>query len=105
LPDRVSNAPVTAGAAYATEAVVFDGPDGRCAVWECAPGVFPRVKDERASFMYVLSGEATVTDADGTAHELTAGSVLVLPYGWVGQWDIRTTIRKVYVHTTPILTK
>jgi uncharacterized cupin superfamily protein len=101
LPAEVPMEPVTRGARTAKEAVLFDGPDGLCAVWECEPGVYPRVKDRRGSFMYIISGDATITDQDGTSHELTAGSVLALPYGWVGTWDIRRTIRKVYVHSTP----
>jgi uncharacterized cupin superfamily protein len=112
LPVRVSNEPVASGTLFASEAVLFaseavlfNGPDGRCAIWECEPGVFAPVKDGRGSFGYIISGEATITDEDGTSHELTAGSVVVLPYGWVGRWDIRTTIRTFYVHITPILDK
>jgi uncharacterized cupin superfamily protein len=101
LPAEVPMEPVTRGARTAKEAVVFDGPDGHCAVWECEPGMYPRVKDKRGSFMYILSGEATITDQDGTSHELTTGSVLALPCGWEGTWDIRRTIRKVYIHSTP----
>jgi uncharacterized cupin superfamily protein len=96
--------PVASGAPTATEAVVFDGPDGYCAIWECEPGVYLRVNDKRGSFMYIISGEATITDNDGTAHELTAGSVIALPYGWVGTWDIRRAIRKFYVHSTRVQT-
>jgi uncharacterized cupin superfamily protein len=81
---------------------VFNGPDGFFAIWACDAGVFPRVKDKRGSFMYILSGDATIVDAGGTSHELTADSVLVLPFGWAGTWHIRQTIRKVYLHTTPV---
>jgi uncharacterized cupin superfamily protein len=64
--------------------------------------VFPRVKDKRGSFMYILSGDATIVDQGGTSHELTADSVLVLPFGFAGTWHIRETIRKIYLHTTPV---
>jgi uncharacterized cupin superfamily protein len=101
LPEVVSMAPVLEGAPFAREKTVFDGADGFFAIWACDAGVFPRVKDKRGSFMYILSGDATIVDEDGTAHELTADSVLVLPFGWVGTWHIRETIRKVYLHTTP----
>ena len=37
------------------------------------------------------------TDAGGTAVELTAGDVLVLPKGWSGRWDILEPVRKLYV--------
>ena len=101
LPEVVSMAPILEGAPFAHEKTVFDGADGFFAIWACDAGVFPRVKDKRGSFMYILSGDATIVDEDGTSHELTADSVLVLPFGWVGTWHIRETIRKVYLHTTP----
>jgi uncharacterized cupin superfamily protein len=102
LPVRVPMEPIVSGAPFAYEKVVYDGADGFFAVWACDAGVYPRVKDRRGSFMYILAGDATITDRDGGRHELTPGSVLVLPYGWAGRWDIRRTIRKVYLHTTPV---
>jgi uncharacterized cupin superfamily protein len=101
LPEEISMAPVLEGAPFAYEKKVFDGADGLFAIWACGAGVFPRVKDKRGSFMYIISGDATIVDEDGTSHELTADSVLVLPFGWAGTWHIRETIRKVYLHTTP----
>ena len=102
LPEVVSMEPIIEGAPFAHERTVFNGPDGFFAIWACDAGVFPRVKDKRGSFMYILSGDATIVDAGGTSHELTADSVLILPFGWVGTWHIRETIRKVYLHTTPV---
>ena len=99
LPEVVSMEPILEGVPFAHEKTVFDGADGFFAIWACGAGVFPRVKDKRGSFMYILSGDATIVDEDGTSHELTADSVLVLPFGWVGTWHIRETIRKVYLHT------
>jgi len=101
LPEVVSMEPILEGVPFAHEKTVFNGPDGFFAIWACGAGVFPRVKDKRGSFMYILSGDATIVDQDGTSHELTSDSVLVLPFGWVGTWHIRETIRKVYLHTTP----
>jgi uncharacterized cupin superfamily protein len=102
LPEEISMAPVLAGVPFALEKTVFDGAEGLFAVWACGAGVFPRVKDKRGSFMYIISGDATILDEDGTSHELTAGCALVLPFGWAGTWHIRETIRKVYLHTTPV---
>jgi uncharacterized cupin superfamily protein len=102
LPEVVSMDPILAGVPFAHEKTVLDGADGFFAIWACGAGVFPRVKDKRGSFMYIISGDATIVDEDGTSHELTADSVLVLPFGWVGTWHIRETIRKVYLHTTPV---
>jgi uncharacterized cupin superfamily protein len=102
LPEQVSMEPILSGVPFAYEKTVFDGADGFFAIWACGAGVFPRVKDKRGSFMYIISGDATIVDEDGTSHELTADCVLVLPFGWVGTWHIRETIRKVYLHTTPV---
>jgi uncharacterized cupin superfamily protein len=102
LPEKISMAPILAGVPFAHEKTVFDGADGLFAIWACGAGVFPRVKDKRGSFMYIISGDATIVDEDGTSHELTADCVLVLPFGWAGTWHIRETIRKVYLHTTPV---
>lgn len=102
LPVEISMEPMVSGAPFAYEVVVSDDRDGFFAVWACDAGVYPRVKDHRGSFMYILEGEATITDRDGVSHELTADSAIVLPYGWAGQWDIRRTIRKVYLHSTPV---
>ena len=102
LPEVVSMEPILQGVPFAHEKTVFDGAVGFFAIWACGAGVFPRVKDKRGSFMYIISGDATIVDEDGTSHELTADSVLVLPFGWAGTWHIRETIRKVYLHTTPV---
>jgi uncharacterized cupin superfamily protein len=102
LPEEISMAPVRSGVPVAHEKTITDDADGRYAVWACGAGVFPRVKDKRGSFMYIISGDASIVDQDGTSHELTAGSALVLPFGWRGAWHIRETIRKVYLHTTPV---
>jgi uncharacterized cupin superfamily protein len=102
LPDEVSMEPIVSGAPFAREDVLLDEADGFFAVWACDAGVYPRVKDRRGSFMYLLEGAGTITDKDGTTHELTADSVLILPFGWSGHWNITETIRKVYVHTTPV---
>jgi uncharacterized cupin superfamily protein len=102
LPEEISMAPVQSGVLVAHEKTVADSADGLFAVWACGAGVFPRVKDKRGSFMYILSGDASIVDESGSTHELTAGSALVLPFGWRGAWHIRETIRKVYLHTTPV---
>jgi len=101
LPEQVSLLPVAVGPEFAAERVISDDDSGLFAIWEAQPGTLPRVKDARGSSMYIFSGDATVHDTGGTAHELREGSVLVLPYRWEGRWEIRRTIRKVYAHTWP----
>ncbi len=63
LPEVVSMEPILEGVPFAHEKTVFSGADGFFAIWACGAGVFPRVKDKRGSFMYILSGDATIVDA------------------------------------------
>jgi uncharacterized cupin superfamily protein len=99
---EVSMAPVISGTPVAREDVIADTGQEFFAVWACDAGVFPRVKDKRGSFMYLLDGAGQIVDADGTSHELARHSILILPFGWSGHWNITRTVRKVYVHTTPV---
>ncbi len=37
-------------------------------------------------FCYIISGEATLTAADGTVTKLIAGDAIQIPKGWKGKW-------------------
>ncbi len=37
-------------------------------------------------FCYIVSGEATLTAADGTVTKLEAGDAITIPKGWKGKW-------------------
>ena len=47
--------------------------------------------------MTFVTGDATITDDDGTEHPVAAGTTIVLDDGWRGSWTIRETVRKVFV--------
>lgn len=81
---------------------LYETPDGsvQVGVWECTPGGWSIVERADTEVVHVLRGRAVITDADGTTHELGPGSVLTLPRGWSGRWDIGETLRKLYVTTT-----
>lgn len=66
-------------------------------VWECTPGGWPVVDRKDTEFCTIVSGKGVITDADGTKRPLGPGSVLTLPKGWTGRWEITETLRKVYV--------
>jgi uncharacterized cupin superfamily protein len=70
--------------------------DTSVGVWECTPGRFPGAKDGINEMMHLISGRATITDEDGTAHELSAGSMFIAMDGWRGEWQVHETVRKVY---------
>lgn len=38
-------------------------------------------------FCYIVSGEATITSADGGVIKLKAGDAITIPKGWKGRWD------------------
>ena len=94
---------VSAPALARGDQVIFDGPDGRAATATIAPGVHEPVNYSAARFSYVLAGEASVTDANGLALELTAGAAIGFPAGWSGNWQVRTPLRTFDVFSTPVL--
>lgn len=85
------------GAPMTAIRVILDAPPIQVGVWECTPGGWAIVDRPNTEIIQVVSGRATLTDADGAVRDLAAGSVVVLPVGWSGRWDITETIRKVYV--------
>jgi len=66
-------------------------------IWECTPGGWPIEDRPNTEVCSIVSGSGVITDADGTKRQLEAGTVLTLPKGWSGRWDITSTLRKVYV--------
>lgn len=72
--------------------------DGRvhAGIWECTPGAFPSARDGISEVMTFLAGDATIYDADGTAHEIRPGATMVVADGWSGRWEIRETVRKTF---------
>lgn len=68
-----------------------------CGVWEVTPGRFAGENAGFGEHMYVLCGDATVTSDDGTSIELRPGVSFVARAGWRGEWDVRETVRKIYV--------
>ncbi|MCI0148814.1 DUF861 domain-containing protein [Paraburkholderia sediminicola] len=70
--------------------------ENRTGLWECSPGRFER-QLANAEVMHILSGSCTFTPTDGEPQEIRAGDTLFFPANTVGIWDIRETLRKVYV--------
>jgi uncharacterized cupin superfamily protein len=66
-------------------------------VWECTPGIFPAAKHGVSEQLVILDGDGTLYGDDGTAVELVPGATAVTPDGWSGRWEIRLTVRKLYV--------
>jgi uncharacterized cupin superfamily protein len=78
--------------------VLWKSPDGRerVGVWECTPGRFTADRSNETELCWIVSGKAVLRRLDGEARVLGAGDVLVLPKGWLGEWEILETTRKVF---------
>ena len=83
--------PVESGRVLFEDALVEVG------VWECTPGTFPSRRDGFREAVTILKGRGTLRDADGNVTRFGPGSAIALPEGWVGEWEIEETVRKVYV--------
>ncbi|HEY3612297.1 MAG TPA: cupin domain-containing protein [Gaiellales bacterium] len=69
----------------------------RTGIWECTPGSFASARDGYCELMHFAAGDATIVDErDGTRHAIGPGSILFVPDGWRGRWEIRATVRKSY---------
>jgi len=67
-------------------------------VWECTPGRFTADRTKSAEYCHIISGTATVRNADGTgSRDIGPGDLLVLPIGWQGEWTVHAHIKKLYV--------
>ncbi len=64
-------------------------------IWEITEGSVTDVEKDEA--FVVLAGEGSVTFADGEVVDLAPGSLVRLHAGESTLWQIRSTLRKVYV--------
>lgn len=71
--------------------------NARAGHWECGVGTFTAVRDGEHEVCYIVSGRASLHDATGAVIEVSAGSILVLPAGWDGTWEIHEPVAKVFV--------
>ena len=80
--------------------MLWESADGhlKIGVWECTPGHFTADRTAAGEYCHILSGRASVTNADGTGtKEIGPGDLLVLPQGWTGEWVIHEHVRKLFV--------
>ncbi|MBI1218132.1 MAG: DUF861 domain-containing protein [Rhodobacteraceae bacterium] len=67
-------------------------------VWECQPGRFTADRTTAGEYCHILSGRASVSNADGTGtRDIGPGDLLVLPQGWTGEWVIHEHLRKLFI--------
>ena len=87
----------TPGQQERSDTVWTAGQHVRTGYWECSPGTFTATRDGVHEICYVVAGRASLRDAEGTVSEVGPGSVLVLPAGWQGTWEVHEPIEKMFV--------
>ncbi|MCU1633930.1 MAG: transcriptional regulator [Micrococcaceae bacterium] len=80
-------------------AIPFTSDDSRIlsGVWEAEPGLSRWEFLERGEAIYVLEGRMVVTEDNGEAITVEAGTSAIFPIGWQGTWEIQERIRKFFV--------
>ena len=81
-------------------AVLWTSADDRTkiGVWECTPGHFTADRTAAGEYCHIISGTATLTNADGSgSRDIGPGDLLVLPQGWQGEWVLHSHMRKLFV--------
>ena len=76
---------------------MYTSEDGRQfhGVWQADPGVHANIPGQET--VVVLSGRATVTDAEGTSIDVGPGDLVFLDAGAVTTWTVHEQLRKVFV--------
>lgn len=87
----------TRGEPVESAAVLHEDAHSQAGVWECTPGAFAGRRDGYREIFTIIAGSGVLRDEDGTETILAPGVAVATPEGWVGEWDIAETIRKVYV--------
>jgi uncharacterized cupin superfamily protein len=86
---------IVAGSPTTAELTVTTVGDAEVGIWEITPGTVRDVEKDEA--FVVLTGDATIRFASGESVELGPGSLVRLHAGEQTEWEIRSTLRKVYV--------
>ena len=69
----------------------------RTGLWECGTGTFSAVRDGVHEICYIVSGRASLRDSVGSVTEIGPGTVLALPAGWTGTWEVHEPVEKMFV--------
>jgi uncharacterized protein len=69
----------------------------RTGFWECGTGTFTAVREGAHEICYIVSGRASLHDGTGSVTEIGPGTVLALPAGWKGTWEVHEPVEKMFV--------
>ena len=97
VPESSKPGNVLAGDPTTTTHNYFTDPSGRffSGIWESTPGKWT-VDYSEEEFVYLISGQARLTNADGQAETFGPGSAFVIPAGFKGSWETLEPLRKYY---------
>lgn len=87
----------TPGQQERSETAWASGEQVRTGYWECGIGTFTANRDGVHEICYVVAGRASLRDAEGSVREVGPGTLLVLPAGWQGTWEVQEPIEKMFV--------
>jgi len=75
----------------------FTDPSGRffSGIWESTPGKW-NCDYKEDEFVYLISGRARLTDADGKTETFGPGSAFLIPAGFKGSWETVESLKKYY---------
>jgi hypothetical protein len=66
-------------------------------VWECEPNRHEIASAPYDEFVYLLQGRVDVIDEQGAAETFKAGDSFLMPRGCRCTWDVKESVRKLYV--------
>lgn len=66
-------------------------------VWACTPGTFTATRVGYSEVAHIISGRCTLTTEAGEASQHGPGDLVVTNEGWVGQWVVHETVRKLFI--------
>ena len=69
-------------------------------IWESTPGKWS-CDYSKSEFVYLISGRARLTDADGHGETFGPGSAFVIPAGFKGSWETLESLKKYYAIFQP----
>jgi uncharacterized cupin superfamily protein len=76
--------------------VISDEDNIQLGFWRGTPGAFTTDHAGYLEFVYIVEGSGRLVADDGTIEELSPGKAVVMPFNWVGRWEIEETITKVF---------
>jgi uncharacterized cupin superfamily protein len=69
-------------------------------MWEAEPGCW-KINYTENEFCQIMHGKSILRDSDGNEHPLKAGDNFTIPAGFVGEWEVLETTKKIYVIYEP----